>query len=189
MINELKSPRCPNCRTASTHRVPRVGVAERLLSLFSIFPFACRSCRRRFRAAQRGVRYVRNTLDPRGTGRLAAALPAQIHTGNVVAHGSVVDVSLHGCAIQTPLDPPPGSRVQVEIDLPTRTLGVPVVVTLIGAVRHSSSGRIGVRIVDMSDAHREQYRKFLVSEWLRRAELRRHQAGRHRIPGRPSVAR
>lgn len=50
--------RCPKCGRHIVRRSHRIGVVERLLSAVYVYPFRCQLCGRRFRALQRGKRYV-----------------------------------------------------------------------------------------------------------------------------------
>jgi len=58
----LRPPPCPQCRRAVVQRTHRRGLFERVGSLFWLYPFRCQRCGHRFRAKQRGVRYVRTLL-------------------------------------------------------------------------------------------------------------------------------
>jgi len=55
----LRKPSCPQCRRAVVQRTRRRGLSERVCSLFWVYPFQCQRCGHRFRAKQRGVRYVK----------------------------------------------------------------------------------------------------------------------------------
>ena len=49
---------CPQCSRYIVQRTRR-SILERLLSLFSIYPFRCQRCGYRFRVRRPGVRYIR----------------------------------------------------------------------------------------------------------------------------------
>jgi hypothetical protein len=58
----MPQPVCPKCSSDYVKRVSRIG-SERLMSLFSIYPFRCQPCGHRFRLLQWGVIYTKIELD------------------------------------------------------------------------------------------------------------------------------
>jgi len=56
----LRKPPCPRCSGVFVQRTRCRGFFERVCGLLVIYPFRCMRCGHRFRAKQRGVRYVRH---------------------------------------------------------------------------------------------------------------------------------
>ena len=56
----LRKLPCPRCSRVFVQRTRCRGLFERVGSLLMIYPFRCMRCGHRFRAKQRGVRYVRH---------------------------------------------------------------------------------------------------------------------------------
>ena len=56
----MPRPLCPRCSREYVKRVSRVGLGERLISLFYVYPFRCQLCGHRFQLLQWGVEYKRS---------------------------------------------------------------------------------------------------------------------------------
>ena len=79
----------------------RVGLGERLISLFYVYPFRCQLCSHRFKVIQWGVTYTRIEEDRREYERLPANFPVAFSAGAMNGQGGVLDISMGGCMFHT----------------------------------------------------------------------------------------
>ena len=92
---------CSKCGKAVVRRSHRRGALEHLLSLILIFPFRCQLCDHRFLAP-----YGRMHRSPhREYRRLPTRLPVAFHSvdpsENVQGSGTVLNLSIDGCGIES----------------------------------------------------------------------------------------
>lgn len=149
---------CPKCGGSQVGRTHRVGIIERVVSLAYIYPFRCGNCHRRFRRFRWGERYVRVHLDRRDLERIPAQIPVIFHwkDGGQGA-GTVRDISVAGCAVETDAAVPLGALVLLQMTPPD---GPPIDVD-VGEVRSRASRRIGVRFARVAPDHAERVRQLV----------------------------
>jgi hypothetical protein len=145
--------------------VSRLGVGERLLSVFYIYPFRCQVCGRRFHALQWGVRYARLT-DLREFDRIPVRLVAEVDDGRTNFQGETINLSVDGCAVETDASFVRDATVQVQLHLPHEER--PVVASAI--VRVAREGAIGLHFADMDADSRQRLRRFMLSLHGQRGE-------------------
>ncbi len=99
--------RCPECKKESVHRVPCLSPDERLKGLLLVSPFRCQACGHRFFAFRLGRKYPPVT-ERRTHERIRVKLALAFSGGRITGDGTVVNISLGGCLIET--------TTQVKVD-------------------------------------------------------------------------
>ncbi|MGH7166067.1 MAG: PilZ domain-containing protein [Nitrospiraceae bacterium] len=92
---------CPQCRKETVLRAHCLSVFERLASLLWVSPFRCQFCSCRFLAFRGGRRYVKDLVDRREHRRIAVRLSLSFSGGKIREEGTVRDLSLGGCVIES----------------------------------------------------------------------------------------
>ncbi len=153
----MKEPTCPQCATEYVIRVRRLGIEEHLLSLGHIYPFRCQLCGFRFRFLQRGVKYQRVEEDRRIYDRITTDFSVAFTGDNIEGRGSVGDVSMSGCTIQTESHLSTGKLVRLSLhisdDLP------PVLIDTV--VRNARLNRVGVEFLKFQKDDRRRLEQFI----------------------------
>jgi hypothetical protein len=173
------SVRCPQCSRDYVRRTPRDGWFERIASLAYLYPFACQLCAHRFRTFQWGVRYARQPVDRRHYERVQVHFPLTCSTDTGRTDGTILDISMGGCAFKTATPPAPGTLVQLAL----QATGLPRPLLIEAAVvRSVRSQYVGTEFLRVQPA--EQYRLIqFVADLLTTRRLRDDaaaQAGRPR---------
>jgi PilZ domain len=162
----MPRPRCPRCSKEYVRRVSRVGLGERVLSLFYVYPFRCQLCGHRFQLLQWGVTYKRIEEDRREYERMPANFPVWFDAGAVQGRGLAVDISMAGCTFHTEAELIEGNVLRMRLDLPEETSPVSVEAVII---RSFASGRVGVEFLRVENGERERLQRFirglLIGRW------------------------
>lgn len=150
--------KCPNCSRDFVRRVSRSGLHERLLSIAYIYPYKCQLCGERFRAFQRGVRYVRVEEDRREYDRMEMGFPISFSSPEVSGEGIMLNFSMGGCSFSTNSEIPIGTILQMQLKISPSVAPVIVEAAL---VRNVSTGRIGTEFLRWSESERERLQLFV----------------------------
>ena len=96
---------CPQCGEHNVFRSRCPTLRERVQALACIAPFHCQSCSFRFQAFRLGRSYPAQMLDRRQHLRIPVHLFLSFSGGKVRGEGTVLDISMGGCIIesQTPV--------------------------------------------------------------------------------------
>jgi hypothetical protein len=149
---------CPKCKSPLVGRTHRNGMTEQALSLAYVYPFKCQVCQHRFRRLRWGERYVRVHLDRRDTERLPTRIPVTIHwKDGGQGQGTVRDISVMGCGIETAAVVPLGALVLLQLE----PEGEPPIDIDVGEVRSRQPRRIGVRFARVAPTHSERIRQIV----------------------------
>ena len=147
-------------------RVSRVGLGERLVSLFYVYPFRCQLCGHRFKFLQWGIKYKRIEEDRREYERMAASFPVTFDAGAVQGRGLAVDISMAGCTFHTEAELVEGNILRMRLELPEETSPVSVEAVIIRTLR---TGRVGVEFIRVENGERERLQRFirglLIGRW------------------------
>lgn len=154
----MPRPLCPRCSREYVRRVSRVGLGERLISLFYVYPFRCQLCGHRFQLLQWGVKYNRIEEDRREYERMAVSFPATFATRGVKGGGLVVDISIAGCSFHTEAQLVEGNIVSMELEVANETHPVHVEAAVVRSIR---SGRAGVEFLQFENGERERLQRFI----------------------------
>jgi hypothetical protein len=153
-------PVCPRCSTEYVKRVSRVGVGERFVSLFYIYPFRCQLCGHRFKVRQRGVTYTRIQEDRREYYRWSVDFPITFRAGTKDVAGSIIDISMDGCAFYTEALMREGIILQLDLQLPHATTPVKIEAAVVRSVR---PGLASVEFLRIESGERERLKGFVHS--------------------------
>ena len=156
-------PICPSCRSEYVKRVSRVGLAERFLSLFYTYPFCCQLCGYRFKVRQRGVTYTRIKEDRREYYRWSADFPITFRAGTKGVAGSIIDISMGGCAFHTEALMLEGIILQLDLQLPHETTPLKIEAAVVRSVRRRLAS---VEFLRIESGERERLKGFVRSLML-----------------------
>ncbi|TAJ27868.1 MAG: PilZ domain-containing protein [Nitrospirae bacterium] len=98
---------CPQCGKDAVLRTLCRSVVERVVSPLLV-PFRCQYCSHKFLALRWGRHYPRHLVDRRERRRIPVRLALSFSGGRVQGEGTMIDLSMGGCAIQ--------SQMPVKID-------------------------------------------------------------------------
>jgi predicted RNA-binding Zn-ribbon protein involved in translation (DUF1610 family) len=158
--------KCPNCSRQFVRRVAAVRSAERLLGIFSVYPFKCQLCGFRFRSPQWGGRNVRAAEDRREYDRIPASFPLTFQTINLTGQGTAINLSMGGCSFTTSTPLAGGMVLRLELQLSDNVS--PVVVDA-AAVRHSQGQSVGVEFLRWQESERARLQLFVRGLLISRA--------------------
>jgi hypothetical protein len=162
----MPRPLCPRCSKDYVMRVTRVGLGERLVSLFYVYPYRCQLCGHRFKFLQWGIKYKRIEEDRREYERMAASFPITFDAGTVQGRGLAVDISMAGCTFHTEVELVEGNILRMRLELPEETSPLTVEAVIIRTLR---SGRVGVEFLQFENGERERLQRFiralLIGRW------------------------
>jgi hypothetical protein len=99
---------CPQCQLDGVVRVPAQSPREFLASLLWKVPFQCQRCDHRFLARRQNPTSVSQLTERREHMRIPVRLCLSFSGGRVRGEGTVLDLSLGGCVIQS------GAHVRVD---------------------------------------------------------------------------
>lgn len=99
---------CPSCRKSDVLRSRPQSPREYVAGWIGIMPFHCQQCSHRFLAWRRGKEGSGHPIDRREHPRIPVRLFLSFSGGKVRGEGTVKDLSLGGCVIQ--------SETQVHVD-------------------------------------------------------------------------
>jgi PilZ domain len=154
----MPRPLCPRCSREYVRRVSRVGLGERLISLFYVYPFRCQLCGHRFQLLQWGVKYKRIEEDRREYERIPVNFPATFAAVGVSGQGLIVDISIAGCSLHTEAQLGEGNILRMGLQVPNETPPVNVEAAIVRSIR---SGRAGVEFLQFENGERERLQHFI----------------------------
>lgn len=148
--------RCSKCGTEIVRRSHRRGPLEHLLSLILIFPFRCQLCDHRFLAL-----YGRVHRSPhREYRRLPTRLPVAFHSvdplEDVRGAGTVVDLSINGCGIESDRLLRRGLVLQLQI--PPTPSNLPIEVNA-AVVRSVNGNKVGLKFLKIRKSDGDHLRQ------------------------------
>jgi hypothetical protein len=92
---------CPQCGKNKVFRSRCHTLLERIQSLAFLSPFHCQSCSFRFSASRLGRSYPKQMLDRRQHLRIPVRLFLSFSGGKIRGEGTVLDISMGGCIIES----------------------------------------------------------------------------------------
>lgn len=96
-----RSLTCQACGKDEVLRSRCFSSLERVLNLFLLSPFRCQFCSHRFLAFRIGRRYPTHLIDRREHRRIPVRLSLSFSGGRVQGKGTIIDISMGGCIIQS----------------------------------------------------------------------------------------
>lgn len=158
----MKLPHCPQCKTNSVRRVARLGMLEILASLFYRYPFRCDRCKRRFYAMQWGYRYQK-IPERRVAPRFPVQFRATISCGEGQGEGTVVNLSVEGCAMMAFPPLPPGGVISLTFHGPD---GEPLFEVQEARVRSLQGSQVGCEFLRIPDEAVDNFRHLIKGLYL-----------------------
>jgi len=107
---------CAHCRKPFVKRSRRAGMLDRALSLVYAYPFSCQLCGNRFHLMQWGIRYIEKDVDRRQYERRPVKMRVRITGARGDHEGTVLDLAVGGCAIETSTPFQPGDLLGLSLD-------------------------------------------------------------------------
>ncbi|HEX9741539.1 MAG TPA: PilZ domain-containing protein [Nitrospiraceae bacterium] len=154
-------PQCPSCQSIYVRRAHRVGIVERALSAFYVYPFRCQLCSARFSTFQWGVRYDKQE-DLRQYERIGVRFPVLFSSAKTTGKGIITDVSVADCALESTLPLKQGESLKLELYPKAGRSPIIVEKALIRSVRKST---VGVQFIEVSEADQARLNR-LVSDMV-----------------------
>ncbi|WP_455377985.1 PilZ domain-containing protein [Petrachloros mirabilis] len=99
---------CPQCKRENVLRTRPLSAGEHMAAFFMMSPFSCLHCSCRFMASRIGLGVRRPSADRRKHLRVPVRLYLSFSGGKVRGDGTMLDLSMGGCIIQ--------SDTQVHVD-------------------------------------------------------------------------
>lgn len=154
-------PACPECGILLVKNVPRRGLREYLLSVLTIGPFRCQICTHRFLA----FTWLPSTNTSRDYNRLSVRYPVLITPAQKddvlqCEEGTVLDISIRGCAIKSTAWRHKGNLLCLKIRLTDQE---PPIEIDQATVRTVTGRRIGLEFVKIRAEEEIRLRKLLLT--------------------------
>ncbi len=110
----MRMPDCPQCGTWIVRQARRRGTREHLLRFLLISPFRCQLCTHRFLAIRGGPSYDPRREYERILVRYPVAFSSAVSGDQAeAAEGTLVNVSIRGCRIESHPPAPQGARLRI----------------------------------------------------------------------------
>ena len=167
---------CTRCHRSFIQAVRLSGFADRLFSLLYSYPFRCQVCRHRFHLMQWGVHHEQPVTDRREYRRRPVRTPARLlnERGDPLGVGTVTDLSLGGCSIETEAHLPMGSLLRLRIEAFDEQPAITVESAIVRSVRASSFRGTGIGVEFLrfgSDENRLS--DYMLTLWLEGTQIAR----------------
>ncbi len=150
-------PTCPLCQSTYVRQAPRSGMFEQILSLCYMYPFRCQLCSTRFTTLQWGIRYSKQQ-DLRQYERIGVRFPVLFSNGQFVGEGTVTDVSVEDCAIESAAQLQQGDSLKLELFAKSGRPPIVVAQAVVRSVRH---GQVGVQFVDVEEPEKARLNRLV----------------------------
>ena len=154
-------PQCPSCQSVYVRRAHRVGIMERIISAFYVYPFRCQLCSARFSTFQWGVRYDKQE-DLRQYERIGVRFPVIFSSPRTTGKGIITDVSVADCALESTLPLKQGDFLKLELH---PKAGRPPIIVEKAVIRSIRKSTVGLQFIDVSDADQARLNR-LVSDMV-----------------------
>jgi PilZ domain len=154
-------PACPHCGILLVKKAPRRGVREYLLSLLAIGPFRCQVCTHRFLSFM----WLPGTNTSREYSRISVRYPVQLSPAREdekfqSEEGTLLDISIRGCAIRSDVPLHKGTLLCLQIRLADQE---PPIEIDIATVRTVTGRRLGLEFVRIRHEEEARLRKLLLA--------------------------
>jgi hypothetical protein len=160
-LSSVQMPACPHCGIWLVKKAPRRGLREYLLSLLTIGPFRCQVCTHRFLASM----WLPSANPGREYNRIPVRYPVLLSPAledDRIQHGegTLLDISIRGCAIRSNVPLPIGNLVCLRIEVTGHEKPIKIDVAI---VRTVSGRRIGLEFVRIHNEEETRLRRLLVT--------------------------
>lgn len=152
---------CPQCGFLLVKRAPRRGLREYLLSVLTVGPYRCQVCTHRFLA----FRWLPGTNTSREYTRIPVRYPVLLSPAPKDDHihleeGSLLDISIRGCAIKSSVPLQKGNLLCLKIQM---TDQVPPIEIDQATVRTVTGRRAGLEFVKIRPEEETRLRNLLLT--------------------------
>ena len=152
---------CPQCGFLLVKRAPRRGLREYLLSLLTVGPYRCQVCTHRFLA----FKWLPGTDTSREYNRIPVRYPVMISPAPKddliqLEEGTMVDLSIRGCAIKSTVPLHKGNLLCLKIRLTDQE---PPIEIAQATVRTVTGRRVGLEFVKIRPEEETRLRKLLLT--------------------------
>jgi len=147
----MQHPNCPQCRKEFVQRAPHKNWLEGLGSLLSFHPFRCQLCSHRFFAFDWWPRL--DFYRRRQYVRMPAHFPLTFTNQRVNGAGTVVNLSIKGCQIETDIPLLVGGTLSLDI---REMDGQPLFAVSSAAVRTIEGNQAGIEFLRIKKEHMER---------------------------------
>ncbi len=158
MEPEKIAPQCPHCGLPYALRIPWQTTLRKALGAFSYYPFRCQLCFNYFHAFQFGSPPPKQRMDRRHYWRFSVKCPALLRSAESSGTGLVTNLSMGGCAIETDVQAPPGSIVELTLKI---WEDKPEVVVKSAIVRSVRTPTLGIEFLYFGDPARARVLWFI----------------------------
>ncbi len=159
-------PDCPQCGMWMVRQAPRRGTREHLLRFLSICPFRCQLCTHRFLAIRGEPSYNPRREYERILVRYPVAFCAAL-LGPLAeaAEGTLVNVSIRGCKIQSSLPASQGARLRIGFVTDARE---PPIEVEAAVVRNAVGDCMGLEFLKIRPEEEDRLRRVIEARLLAR---------------------
>lgn len=154
-------PQCPSCQSIYVRRAHRIGMIERALSVFYVYPFRCQLCSARFSNFQWGVRYDKQE-DMRQYERIGVRFPALFTSTRTTGKGFITDISVADCALESHVALKVGDAMKLELYAKAGRTPIVIEKAVIRSIRKSTAG---IQFTDVSESDQARLNR-LVSDMV-----------------------
>jgi hypothetical protein len=167
---------CAQCRKPFVKASRRQGVLDRLLSAVYAYPFRCQICRHRFHLWQWNLRYIEQDVDRRQYDRRPVRMPVRITSGQHDYEGTVRDLAIGGCAIETQAPLHEGAVLSLQLDAFDNEPRITVETAVVRSVKGT---RVGVEFLRLTSTQKEEerLRQYILNLWVAGTQEARKGAG------------
>ena len=154
-------PQCPSCQSIYVRRAHRIGILERVISLFYVYPFRCQLCSARFSNFQWGVRYDKQE-DLRQYERIGVRFPVLFTSARTTGKGMITDISVADCAVESQVALKVGDTLKLELYAKAGRTPIVIEKAVVRSIRKSTAG---IQFTDVSEADQARLNR-LVSDMV-----------------------
>ena len=154
-------PQCPSCQSVYVRRAHRVGIMERIISAFYVYPFRCQLCSARFSTFQWGVRYDKQE-DLRQYERIGVRFPVLFTSARTTGKGMITDISVADCAVESQVALKVGDTLKLELYAKAGRTPIVIEKAVVRSIRKSTAG---IQFTDVSEADQARLNR-LVSDMV-----------------------
>ncbi|MBM4127751.1 MAG: PilZ domain-containing protein [Nitrospira sp.] len=157
----MKALHCPSCGTPFVRATYNEGTVEKLLGRFSVRPFRCQLCTRRFHTFWTGFPDASHAVDRRQYKRLPVSFHAEAFADT--AHrvrGRITDISVDGCTVETAEILPLGTFMELTITPASDEKAITVETAAVCSVRNES---MGVHFLELPSADKVRLSQVILS--------------------------
>lgn len=110
---------CTNCGNLLVAASESTNQPDHLSTASAIYTFECQPCRLRFQVSQQAIPSAAEPQDRRKAPRIPVHVPVDLECGELVAEGTVTDISKGGCTVESEQRLTIGQLLRLKFPPPT----------------------------------------------------------------------